>query len=238
MFSRSAHLYDLLYAGKDYGREARRIHELIGEHKRSPGRTLLDVACGTGRHLAHLRRHYTAEGLDVDADLLAIARRRNPRLVLHRADMVEFALEKRFDAVVCLFSSIGYARTPDRLRRAVRTMLGHVAPGGVLIVEAWFTPEVYRTGTVHALFGDTPDLKVARMNVSAIEDRIAILDFHYLVATADRIEHFTERHELGLFTHDEYLQAFRASGAEAVHDPEGLTGRGLYIAVQPPELEG
>ena len=54
MFTDSAHIYDAVYSFKDYGAESARIHTLIEE--RSPGAsTLLDVACGTGKHLEQLR---------------------------------------------------------------------------------------------------------------------------------------------------------------------------------------
>jgi hypothetical protein len=44
------------------------------------------------------------------------------------------------------------------------------------------------------------------------------------------VEHFTELHELGLFTVEQHLAAFRAAGLAAEHDPEGPMGRGLYVA--------
>jgi len=62
---------------------------------------------------------------------------------------------------------------------------------------------------------------------------VSVIDFHYLVATPEGIEHFTECHELGLFSHDEYLGAFVASGLEVVYDPRGLMGRGLYVGLRP-----
>jgi ubiquinone/menaquinone biosynthesis C-methylase UbiE len=50
VYTRSAPYYDALYAFKDYEGTARRLQQLLGE--RHPGaRTLLDVACGTARHL-------------------------------------------------------------------------------------------------------------------------------------------------------------------------------------------
>ncbi len=55
----------------------------------------------------------------------------------------------------------------------------------------------------------------------------------YLVATPEGIEHFIERHELGLFSHENYLSAFQASGLDVVYDPdpEKLMGRGVYLGV-------
>lgn len=105
MFAYSAPFYDAIYSFKDYAGEAGQVHALIGQHCRSDGRALLDVACGAAKHL-------------------------------------------------------------------------------------------------------------------------------YLVGTPQTIDYFSERHELGLFTHQQYLHAFQAAALETSFEPEGLTGRGLYIGRQ------
>ncbi|MBI4280328.1 MAG: class I SAM-dependent methyltransferase [Armatimonadetes bacterium] len=235
VFRKSARFYDAIYAFKDYAKEAQQIHALIQEHKRSAGRALLDVACGTGQHIAHFRHRYDAEGLDLDPALLAIARKRNPGVVFHQADMMDFDLGRRFDVVTCLFSAIGYAQTVPRLRQTLHDLARHAHPGGLVIVEPWITPENFRPDYVHGrLFVDKPDLKIARMNVSRVVDRVSVLDFHYLVATPEGVEHFVERHELGLFAREEYEDAFTAAGLTVSFDPEGLTGRGLWVGMRPP----
>jgi ubiquinone/menaquinone biosynthesis C-methylase UbiE len=233
MFSQSAAYYDAIYHWKDYEREAGMIHGLIGQHARRPARTLLDVACGTGQHVAFLREHYAVVGLDLDPGLLAVARARCPEIEFVEADMVEFELGRQFDVVTCLFSAIGYVKTVLRLQQAIGCMNRHLNPGGVLVVEPWFSPDTWNVGSVHAVLVDQPALKIARMSVSEREDRLSRNDFHYLVATADGVRHFTERHELGLFTQEEYTRAFQACGLNVVFDPDGLTGRGLYIASRP-----
>src|ERR687886_1611570 len=125
MFARSARFYDAVYSWKDYAGEAERIHELV--QARKPGATsLLDVACGTGAHLAELRGRYRCEGLDLDPDLLAVARERLPDVPLHEGDMRDFDLGRRFDAVTCLFSSIGYMQTVEELEGAVTAMARHL----------------------------------------------------------------------------------------------------------------
>jgi len=235
MFTESAAFYDAIYAakGKDYAREAQQLHTLIQKQKKSSGNTLLDVACGTGVHIAFLRQHYKVEGLDLDAEMLKIARQRCPEIVFHQADMIDFALGHQFDVITCLFSSIGYVKTLENLRQTVANFAKHLQSGGVLIVEPWFTPEAYHPGTVHATFVDEPELKIARINVSELEDRVAVMKMHYLVGTPEGIQYFTERHEMGLFTHAEYLEAFRVSGLDVFFDSEGLIGRGLYIGIKP-----
>ena len=234
MFSKSAKFYNALYGsmGKDYVTETQKVHQIIQEHKRSSGDALLEVACGTGIHASILRENYQVKGLDLDAEMLAVAQQDHPEIPFHQADMVDFELGKEFDVITCLFSSIGYVKTKKRLNKAIQTMTKHLLPGGVLIVEPWFSPDQWQLGRVFALFVDQPDLKISRMSLGGIKGRLSILNFHYMVGTPQRIETFTERHELGLFTHEEYLEAFHKAGLEVIHDPEGLDGRGLYIGLK------
>ena len=102
MFSRSARLYDAIYSFKDYAAEAAAIHELV-QRRNARASTLLDVACGTGAHLAELRRWYRSVGLDADPELLAVARERLGDVELVEGDMRDFDLGRRFDTVTCMF---------------------------------------------------------------------------------------------------------------------------------------
>jgi ubiquinone/menaquinone biosynthesis C-methylase UbiE len=230
MFSETARYYDTIYlAMKDYGAEAAKLTALVHQYSHSTGNRLLDVACGTGLHLSYLKQHFQVEGLDLDEQLLTIARQRNPEVPLHHADMTDFALGHRFDVVTCLFSAIGYVKTLDNLSRAIQCMAQHLAPGGVLMIEPWFTPETWRPGTVHARFIDELDLKIARINTSFVDGRLSSMDMHYLIGTPEGTEHYVERHELGLFTTEEMRHALMTCGLEVTCDETGLTGRGLYI---------
>lgn len=224
MFSRSADLYDAAYSWKDYAQESERVHAAIEARKRSPGRRLLDVACGTGRHLEHLSRWYECEGCDLDPGMLAQARRRLPGVRLFEADMRALDAGARYDAVVCLFSSIGYVADPAP---AVAAMARHLELGGVLLVEPWLTPEAVRPH-VSAFFVDGDDLKLCRMSSATVEGRRMALEFSYLVGRDGRVEHFQETHETWLHTDAEYRAAFERAGLEVEHDPEGPMGRGLY----------
>lgn len=233
MFSKSEQFYDAVYSWKNYPEEARRLKVIIAEYKRSPGNTLLDVACGTGGHIPSLRDDFAYEGLDLDPAMLAIARARYPEIPFHSGDMRDFSLGRQFDVVTCLFASIAYVKTLPQLRQAVATMARHLLPGGVLVIEPFATPDVWQPGRPAATFVDQPQLKIARMFVAAQEGNVAILDFHYLIATPAGIEHFTERHEMGLFTVAENRAAFEDAGLEVTQDGEGLTGRGVYIGSRP-----
>ena len=228
----TADLYDGFYDAleKDYVWEADQVLAHVAE--RRPGaRTLLDVACGTGRHLEVFARHLRCVGVDLDADMLAVARRRCGRGVrLQQADMRTLALDERFDVVTCLFSAVAYMPTVALLRRAVSAMARHLEPGGVLLVEPWYTRETWEDGHLAVLTIDEPERKAARVSRAWRRGDRSALEFEFVVATAAGTEHFGERHELRLFRIEQYVDAFERAGLVDVDvDPDGLYGLGLVI---------
>ena len=233
VFKETARYYDRIYSHKDYAGEAAKILAIVERELHTKGHRLLDVACGTGLHLKHLKAHFDGEGLDLSPELLDIARERNPELTFHCADMRTFELGTRFDVITCLFSSIGYMTTLADLRRAIARMADHLVHGGLLLVVPWLTPEAWKPNTVHAMFIDEPELKIARINTSLSEGRVSVFDLHHLIGTPEKTEHVVEHHELGLYTVEEMTGAFTAAGLDVRHDPDGLTGRGLYVAREP-----
>ncbi len=235
MYGRRARFYDAIYSHLDYGRQAEAVHELAQAKKQSEGKQLLDVACGTGLHLEHLRRDYgyEVEGLDISEEMIAVARGRLPDVPLHVADMTDFDLGRRFDVVTCLFSSIGHMLTEDLLKRTIVAMADHLEPGGVMIVEGWLTPDVWIDGHLHLDHVDRPDLKIARLSVSRSDGDISVIDMYHLIGTSEEVQSFSESMRLRMFTVQQCLDAFRAADLNVEHDPQGLRGRDLYVAATP-----
>ncbi len=231
MFTESAEVYDAIYAFKDYPAEADRIAAVV-RSAHPQARTVLDVACGTGEHARCLAAShgFEADGLDLDANLLRIARLKHPKGRFFDADMSDFALAPRYDAVLCLFSAIGYLVTLDRVCRALRCFRRHLAPGGVVIVEPWFAPGVLESGRVSQHTGETNGLRIERISRMEVVDRVSRLHFEYRIEGPGGVKQVSEVHELGLFEPDELLGVFRQAELVAEFDPVGLTGRGLYVA--------
>lgn len=234
MFSNTAKYYDEIYASmkKDYAGEAAKANKFIQKHKQSNGRKLLDVACGTGTHANYLNQYYDVEGIDLDTKMIAIAKSKYSWIKFQYGDMVNFSTHRKFDVITCLFSSIGYVRTKSRLQKAVKNMAEHLSPGGVLLIEPWFSQEQWTTGRMNLAFVNRDDLKVVRMSRSSRRGSVSILEFQYLIGTSKKIVHSTERHELGLFSKKDYLDAFHSAGLKTIYDSKGLHGRGLYLGVK------
>jgi SAM-dependent methyltransferase len=232
MFSASADLYDLIYSGfKDYPAETEAVAAIIRQQHPAT-RTVLDVACGTGEHARLLTEvhGFEVDGLDLDPGFVAIARAKLPRGTVYQADMVSFTLPRRYDAIVCLFSSIGYVRTLENVRLTLERMQAHLAGDGIMLIEPWFPPEAMQSGHVNLKTAEGDGLSVARMSHTEIEGRISRLRFEYLIGRSSGIERLSETHELGLFTSAEMLAAFGQAGLRATRDTHGPYGRGLYVA--------
>jgi SAM-dependent methyltransferase len=236
MFDKSADIYDAIYTWKDYEAESNAVRAAFERNAKRPLRTVLDVGCGTGAHMAYMRRQYNAEGLDLDAGLLAVARAKLPELEFHQGNMLDFDLGERFDAAMCMFGAIAYTREPEALNRAVANIARHVRPGGVVVLEPWLRPDVYVADTVHSDFVDKPELKIARIALSRRDGDIALIDFHYLVGTPQGVRHFAELHTVGLFTREQMETAFEKADLQVTYEESEPWRRGLYTGVKPADL--
>lgn len=216
--------------GKDAAREVAGLVGVLADHGVALG-SVLDVACGTGRHLVHLREHATeVAGSDVSASMIAVAADRLPEVPLHEADFRELALGRTFDVVTCLFSSIGHVADADDLDRAIAAMADHVAPGGALVVEPWLTPEVLvEDGMRDAAGVSVGDAAVSRTSRSWVEDGAVVMDWVWALATRDDIETYRERLRMPVFTRQRYLDTVEAAGLAATWVEHDTFPRGLVL---------
>jgi SAM-dependent methyltransferase len=111
-------------------------------------RSVLDGGCGTGRVAIELaRRGLDVVGIDLDQDMISLARAKAPELTWVQADLSELDLPARFDAVVLAGNVIPYVAN-DRRQATVIACARHLAPGGRLIagfqlLEGWPTVADY-----------------------------------------------------------------------------------------------
>lgn len=106
----------------------------------SPGAHLLDMPCGSGRHMIELaRRGYRMTGVDLSADFLKHARTRaeegQVHVDLHLGDMRSPDLaESSFDGAYCFGNSLPYL---DRagLGDFFAALSGAIRTGGKLVID-------------------------------------------------------------------------------------------------------
>ena len=230
-----ASLYDNIVEFKDYAAECRVLRAVLQAEGIGDGARLLEAAVGTGNFMVHLREWYQVEGFDVSPPMLALARTRLPDARIFEADYRTVALEPRFDAVVCLYGSIGYLTDQEELRRTCAALARGLRPGGVLVMEPWLEPGDFEPGELMLRTGGDDSVKVARVGISRLEAGCSVYEFHWLVArTGTGVEYFVEEHHFGLFTHEQTRAALEAAGLVPRLIPEGLdTGHAVWVARKP-----
>lgn len=140
---RHAELYDFFYTTKPYHDEALFVHQCLQTYGRGGPQRLLELACGTGEHAFALESFgYHLLAIDYSEDMLAQATRK----AAGRASTVEFRAgdmrrldvpEHAFDAVICLFDSIGYVATNDALLSVLQGVSKGLRMDGFFIFEFW-----------------------------------------------------------------------------------------------------
>lgn len=229
-----ARYYERIYSWKDYKRESQEVIRLIQRYKESEGRQLLDVACGTGAHLAFFQKKFSCTGMDLNFGMLSEARKKIKKVKLIQANMMDFKSTERFDVITCLFSAIGHLKTYPNLNKAIRNFAKHLKKGGVVIIEPWFTKQAFTSGKPYMVTYQDPDTKIARLNVSRTRGNLSILEMHYLIAEKNKkVKYIVDSLELGLFEVDKTLELMKNAGLESHYLKDGfMKGRGLFVGVK------
>lgn len=130
-------LYPLLYPHRDDASADREIGALLDWLDPAAGEDVLDVCCGTGRHMAAIgRKGFAVTGLDLsEAQLSRADGRPECRGRVVRADMRAIPFGPVFGLVVNLFSSFGYFDDDRNNETAMAQMAGAVRPGGRLVMD-------------------------------------------------------------------------------------------------------
>ncbi len=132
--------YDLLASHYDAvtgdcAPEAAFVDGLI-KQVRADAVTLLELACGTGGIIGALAGKYQVSGLDISTPMLAVACRKLPAgTPLYTADMTDFAVPARFDAVICVYQGVNHLLGFPAWEKFFDRARAHLNDGGVFVFD-------------------------------------------------------------------------------------------------------
>jgi SAM-dependent methyltransferase len=128
------------YVQPEHDVTLRQVDFLVEELALAPRNSVLDVACGRGRHSVELaRRGFRVTGVDLSPRSLELARapadKAGTVVELRRLDMRELDYDGVFDAVINLFTAFGYFREDVDNERVVQRIATALRPGGRFLLD-------------------------------------------------------------------------------------------------------
>ena len=111
-----------------------KLHQYMPEAK-----TLLELGCGTGSILQGLQYFYEVEGIDISPEMLKIAQQKLPAVTFNKADISNFTLNKRFDAVICVFDTINHLLDIKLWNNTFQAAAAHLSDEGVFLFDTLTT---------------------------------------------------------------------------------------------------
>ena len=129
--------YHKLYFQRDEAEATAFINKLLDHLDPRDGSSMLDVACGKGRHSIHLAsRGYEVTGIDLSEDSILEARQHETdRLKFYLHDMRRPFWINYFDYVFNFFTSFGYFKTRREHDNSIRTIAQSLNANGTFVMD-------------------------------------------------------------------------------------------------------
>lgn len=177
--------------------------------------TVLDCACGTGRDLILLHSlGVSVVGADISDAMLvqagACLKAEGIDVPVHRVDFRHLPrhFDRRFDAVLCLGTSLPQLVAEDEMVAALRSMREVLAPGGILVLSQGMTDRQYQARLRFVPVVNTPEFSrimvidyhekewevhVIDLTHAGAESGFEVADFRYALLLADDYDRLLQR---------------------------------------------
>jgi SAM-dependent methyltransferase len=228
---------------EDYAADAANIEALLIEYFGDRPLRLLELGAGGGHTLVHLSdqgdqggRHRCVAA-DLSEPMLDQCRRLIPGVETHVADMRQFDLDQKFDAVL-IHDAIDYLLTPDDIVRTCRSAAGHLDLGGLLLIAPTYTRETFSDNEVadDGTTTDAADLTYFTYvhDPDPTDDVFEMILLYLIRDRATRqVEVVEDRHTCGLFATHQWLSLIEQAGFEArLDESDSETAWTMFVGVK------
>ncbi len=220
---------------KEYREEAEWIWAALAQAAMGPVRSILELGSGGGNSASHLKRRCTLTLADISPQMLAVSRALNPECEHIEGDMRALRLGRTFDAVY-IHDAIMYMATREDLLAALTTAAGHLALGGIAVVQPDFVAETFRPIAEHGGHDETDGRGVRYLEwthepMPGREQ--AEVDYALILRTPEgttQVVH--ERHRVGLFARKTWHALFQDAGFATVGIEAEPWEREVFFAVR------
>ena len=132
-FAESSKYYDIILGKEKYEKYAKFVGKIL---QKNGVKSILELGCGSGLYMIPLKKlGFEIEGLDISKDMLEVAKEQDASLVLYEEDMSKFELEKKYDSILCLNSSLILLPNMEMIEETLRRCKEHLSEKGLLLID-------------------------------------------------------------------------------------------------------
>jgi SAM-dependent methyltransferase len=211
-------LWPIVSPADDYVEETEFFSSLIKEYSEIQVKSLLNLGCGGGQYDYTLKKYFKVTGIDSNETMLTLAHNLNPEVAYYTGDMRNLRIEGQFEAVT-IFDSVNSMLTEGDLAAAFTTAYIYLKPGGVLLTMAEVTRENFKQNRMSSSSHVNGDMDITFVrNYHDLNPASSIYEaaFIFLIRQGGRLKIENDRHLLGIFRTNIWLELLRKTGFTVV----------------------
>jgi len=132
LFNSCAKYYDFIEPKEDIRKNSLFISKLLN---RFGVKYILEIGCGTGSFLIQLKKlGFDVQGLDFSKGMLKEARKKS-KIKLYHKDMSNFKINKKYDAIICIGSSLLALPNFKLIRKTIQNSYNHLNKNGIIFLD-------------------------------------------------------------------------------------------------------
>ncbi len=133
-FSGSAEYYgQMSLNSKEFKKKIEFYTRILKKYK---VKSVLDLGCGNGLYLFPLKKlGFDMDGLDISKKMLSKARKKNKSIKLYLQDMSKFKINKKYDSIICLNSSLVLLPNFKLIEKTIKKCNEHLKSKGILLLD-------------------------------------------------------------------------------------------------------
>lgn len=232
-YGKYASVYDVLYSDKPYKAEAQFIDDCFHRYGDHQINKILELACGTGSHALELKRKgYEIIATDYSEEMIKCAKQKanavKSKIDFRVQDMRSVNLpEHPFDAIICLFDSIGYITSNEDLNKTFAGISDYLRMDGLFIFEFWHAAAMLRHyEPIRTRYQKTECGNLLRISETELDYLNQIASVHYTIYELLNNGTFTshnETHRNRFFLIQEMANFLSANGLTPIKFFEGFS---------------
>jgi SAM-dependent methyltransferase len=227
---RYSEVFDLLYESKPYEQEAKLVLEGMNATSKQKSLRVLDVACGTGKHLVHFARQgHTTFGNDLSEGMVQEAKERFAKQGLHgqfvagpAQNLLDSSFGKQtFDLVGAFFTALGYMVTDEDQNKYLNSLSKLTDANGYVYADCWHGPKMSKEFSPYRKREFRNDaLHVVRESFVTHHPKMSALEVKFSFDVKDlresKSENFSETHLVRYHNPDALASELSRRGFEIV----------------------